>query len=99
MLRTARHGLPLASVTVGLLLAAPGAHAAVLQCGDVITASTRLAIGLVGCPGPNALVVSGTNVQLNLNGHELIGSGTNTGILVDAASRGARVANGRASGF
>lgn len=95
----ARRSLPLAAATLGLALAAPGAQGAVLQCGDVITASTRLDNDLVGCPGPNTLVVRGANVQLNLNGKELIGSGTGTGILVDASSTGARVANGRVSGF
>jgi parallel beta-helix repeat protein len=98
-LRTARFGLPLAAATIGIVLAAPSAQAAVLHCGDVVTRSTRLDNDLVGCPGPNALVISGAGVALNLNGHELTGSGAGTGVLVDAASTGAKVSNGQVSGF
>lgn len=99
MLRTARRGLPLAVATAGLLLVAPGAQAAVLHCGDVVTKNTRLDNNLYGCSGPNALVISGTNVSLNLYGHTVTGTGANTGIAVDPASTGAKISNGRVAYF
>src|SRR4051812_28869456 len=91
--------LPIVVATFGCMIAAPSAQAAVVNCGDVITASTRVDNDLVGCPGPNALVVTGTGVKLDLNGKELIGAGPGTGILVDAASSGTTITNGRVSGF
>src|SRR3954454_11625986 len=94
-----RRVLPLFVATFACMSAAPSARAAIVSCGDVISVSTRVDNDLVGCAGPNALVVKGAGVKLNLNGKEIIGAGAGVGILVDAASSGATISNGRVSGF
>jgi hypothetical protein len=81
-------------------LAMPAASsAAIVQCGDVLTASTRVDNDLVGCATPNALEVDGTGITINLNGHELIGTGSGTGILVRPTASGVTVANGEVDHF
>lgn len=65
-----------ASVTLvgGLVLAAPPASAASVQCGDVVTHSIKLKSDL-GCDGDvDGLIVGADNIKIDLDGHS-IGAG------------------------
>ncbi|GAB7189326.1 hypothetical protein NUM3379_00320 [Kineococcus sp. NUM-3379] len=78
--------------------AAVTSHTALLRCGDVVTASVRLAADLV-CPDGRGLTVAADGVDVNLNGHTLTGAGTDgdweehVGIRVDAED--VTIRNGR----
>lgn len=61
--------------------ATPQAQATNVHCGQIITASVILN-GDLFCDGGTALTLSGSSVVLNLNGHELGGNGTGTGVMV-----------------
>src|SRR5579859_6553666 len=70
-------------------------------CGQVITSSVVFSGDLVGCPA-TGLIVQGSNVTVDLNGHLLRGTGGGPGILVDNAGAGAlavTVKNGAIEGF
>jgi parallel beta-helix repeat protein len=102
LVAAARKSLGVASCAlicaVAVLVAAggAGAHATAVACGDTITADTNLTADLTGCAG-NGLIVGGTGVRLNLNGHIVSGSGAGTGITVTGAD--AAVVNGTVRGF
>ena len=66
------------------------------QCGQHVTASLTLN-GDLTCTSGTALIVTGSNVVLNVNGHQLIGSGPTTGIELDGTSN--TIENGLVSGF
>ncbi|HEX3542546.1 MAG TPA: hypothetical protein VHT75_19110, partial [Acidimicrobiales bacterium] len=71
----------LAAVAVSLaafgLAGAPAAQAAsTVVCGQTITASVTLTADLGPCLG-DGLVVTASNVTLNLNGHTITGGGSN----------------------
>lgn len=95
-------------VLVGIIIAllqlmSPTAQAAPrLQCGDVVTKSTKLRADLTCASGPALRVVSdGRAIVLDLHGHTLSGS-TGTGVWVDGpgASTGrVTVRHGRVTGF
>ena len=70
-------------------------------CGQVITSSVVFSGDLVGCPA-TGLIVQGSNVTVDLNGHLLRGTGGGPGILVDNVGAGAlavTVKNGAIEGF
>lgn len=52
-----------------------------IQCGDTITTDTTLTANLGPCPS-DGLVLSGTEVTLNLNGHTITGSSGGDGLKV-----------------
>ena len=97
-----------APVLVPLLLAAtlavaPGAGAAppratVVPCGAQLTGSVRLAADVV-CPTGGGITLAADGVELNLNGHRLVGPGGGSGIGVLLAARGTTVRNGTISGW
>ena len=98
-----RTGALLATTTLlgAALAVAPGAAAApprasVVPCGAVLTASVRLAADVL-CPTANGIVLAADGVELNLNGHRLVGGGAGTGVFVTA--RGTTVRNGVVSGW
>ncbi|MFI5122239.1 MAG: NosD domain-containing protein [Vicinamibacteria bacterium] len=64
------------ALTVAGLLTLSGAEAANKQpqCGDTITADTRLHSDLVDCPS-NGIVIGADDVTLDLNGHTISGDG------------------------
>ena len=65
------------ALTVLGLLTLNGAQAANTQpnCGDTITADTRLDGDLVDCPN-NGIVIGADDITLDLNGHRIDGDGT-----------------------
>lgn len=54
------------------------------SCGDVIVSDLRLEQDLT-CPG-NGLTVTGSGIQINLNGHTLAGAGPGTGLGIQVIS-------------
>lgn len=67
-----------------------------LSCGAQITGDARLNNDLT-CVG-NALLVSGDDITIDLNGHSLAGNGTANGITV-SASHGVTIFGGSIQGF
>jgi large repetitive protein len=65
------------AAAVGALAALSGAEAADKQpqCGDTITADTRLDRDLVDCPN-NGIVIGVDDITLDLNGHTVSGDGS-----------------------
>ena len=65
------------ALTVLGLLTLNGAQAANTQpnCGDTITADTRLDGDLVDCPN-NGIVIGADDITLDLNGHRIDGDGS-----------------------
>ena len=59
------------------LLPTAAAEASHVQCGDVITQSTKLDSDLLNCPG-DGVVIGADDVTLDLNGHVIDGDGTET---------------------
>lgn len=85
-------------------LATPGAAAAppravVVPCGAVLTSSVRLAADVV-CPSGGGITLAADGIELNLNGHALVGPGIDvplTGVVV--AARDVVVRNGTVRGW
>ena len=75
-------GIACASALMFCLITSSG-HAAAVSCGDVVTADIVVENDLVGCAG-NGLVISASDVVVDLNGHTVSGLGSGTGILVAA---------------
>ncbi|MEV3984512.1 right-handed parallel beta-helix repeat-containing protein [Nonomuraea sp. NPDC049758] len=73
-----------------------GATTSAVACGDVLTTSTTLTADLT-CPG-GALTIGADNVDLDLNGHTITGSGTGNGLMV-AGRTGTTLRNGTITGF
>lgn len=67
-----------------------------LACGAQISSDVRLANDLT-CVG-NALLVSGDDITIDLNGHALTGNGTGNGITVSASHR-VTIFDGSVTGF
>jgi len=86
-------GSTVAIVAVLLVWVAPGfaRSKANVVCGQVITSSVVFASDLLGCPA-TGLVVQGSNVTVDLNGHLLQGTGGGPGILIDNVGAGALAA-------
>jgi parallel beta-helix repeat protein len=86
------------ALSSSLGLAAP-AMAKKVQCGDVITADTKVSNDLKNCPD-DGLVVGADDVTLDLNGHTIDGdeSGLDSGILIDGHD-GVTVKNGTLKQF
>jgi parallel beta-helix repeat protein len=93
-------------LTIGLLLAlatpasaAPkGLPARVVECGQVITESLRLANPLRDCADAG-LVVGAPNITIDLGGHRIEGSGTGAGVDNSAGHDGVTIRNGIVSDF
>ncbi|MGW2158952.1 right-handed parallel beta-helix repeat-containing protein [Nonomuraea sp. NPDC001699] len=84
-------------LSAALMSANPaGASTSAVACGDVLTTNTTLTDDLT-CPG-GALTIGADDVDLDLNGHTITGSGTGNGLLV-AGRRGTTVRNGTIAGF
>ena len=100
--RTSRTAI--AGLLFSPLLAAPAWGAqTTLHCGDVITANTRLAADLTGCP-VHGLVIGADGITLDLNGHTIAGDGVaatgnpDVGVLSGGHDR-VIVRNGAVTGF
>jgi parallel beta-helix repeat protein len=95
---------PLLPLGVLLALAAPASAAAkklparVVECGQVITESLRVANPLVDCPDAG-LVVGAPDITIDLGGHRVEGSGNATGIDNSAGHDGVAIRNGSVSDF
>jgi hypothetical protein len=87
-------------VVTGLVTAGP-ANAATLACGAAITHDTTLSANVGPCTGTDGLVITASNVTLNLSGFRIIGKkrpGDQAGIrLVNVT--GVTVKGGTVSGF
>lgn len=59
----------------GLAAPVPASAAGAIQCGSVITASVTLTADVGPCPG-DGLVVTGSNITIDLGGHSVIGTFT-----------------------
>jgi parallel beta-helix repeat protein len=84
----------------GVVSAGP-AHAAVLSCGSTVTQSTTLSANVGPCSATDGLVVTASNITLNLNGYKVIGRthvGDQAGIRLVNVS-GVTVRNGTVQGF
>jgi parallel beta-helix repeat protein len=68
----------------------------ILACGDVIVSDVVLENDLT-CPG-NGLTVTGTDINIDLNGHTIAGAGVGQGITVNA-SQGVSIFGGSVRGF
>jgi len=69
-------------VMTGVVAAGP-ASAAVLACGSTVTQSTTLTANIGPCAGTDGLVVTASNVTLDLNGFKILGKksgGDNAGV-------------------
>jgi parallel beta-helix repeat protein len=65
----------LALAVAGCLVFSEGqASASPVDCGDTITADTKLHRDLVNCPN-NGIVIGANNITLDLNGHRIDGDG------------------------
>ncbi|MBB2902257.1 hypothetical protein FHR75_003088 [Kineococcus radiotolerans] len=91
--------LALASLGGGGPAVAAVPRASVVPCGAVLTADVRLAADVV-CPGGPGIVLAADGVELNLNGHRLVGPGLRFGPTgVEVAAEDVVVRNGRISGW
>lgn len=63
------------ALAISIALLPLPAHAAHVECGDVITQHTRLDADLLDCPG-DGVVIGASNVSLDLGGHTIDGIGT-----------------------
>ncbi|WP_432535310.1 right-handed parallel beta-helix repeat-containing protein [Kineococcus arenarius] len=100
-LTTARLTTACAALATGLL-AAPAAaappRATTVECGAVLTTSVRLAADVV-CPDGDGVVLAADGIELNLNGHALVGPGTSSGAGVLVRAEDVTVRNGTISGW
>ncbi|HEX2273705.1 MAG TPA: right-handed parallel beta-helix repeat-containing protein [Acidimicrobiales bacterium] len=87
--RTARAQLSLALLAGVVVLGGLGgvAEAHTRHCGDVITADEELHNDIGPCHG-DGLVVRGSNITVNLNGHTIFGEG---GLVVEHQAAGVRI--------
>ena len=87
-----------ASVTLvgGLVLAAPPASAASVQCGDVVTHSIKLKSDLRCADGVDGLIVGANNIKINLDGHSIHvgGDGSRTVGIRNEGFDNVRILNG-----
>ncbi|HEX2041491.1 MAG TPA: right-handed parallel beta-helix repeat-containing protein [Acidimicrobiales bacterium] len=82
-----RLGVTLAIVLLASVGLAGVAEAHTRQCGDVITADEELHNDIGPCHG-DGLVVRGSNITVNLNGHTIFGEG---GLVVEHQAAGVRI--------
>lgn len=94
----------MAAAAVATVATADPAHAAVPACGSTITVDTVLTADL-SCTG-DGLIIGGPNVDLDLAGHTVAGTGSafgaggsGTGVRLVPVASGATVRNGRVRGF
>ena len=93
-----------ASVTLvgGLVLAAPPASAASVQCGDVVTHSIKLKSDL-SCGGDvDGLIVGADNIKIDLDGHSIGAGWRGSGRAVGIRNEGfdnVRILNGRITNY
>ncbi|MFN2606595.1 MAG: hypothetical protein ABR511_01675 [Acidimicrobiales bacterium] len=96
-----------AMVGGGLMAGAPAGAQTAVACGTVITVSTTLTTDVGPC-ATDGLIIGGSGVTLNLNGHKVFGApapgtqgaaaGQNVGVRFAGVSR-STVTNGEVSGF
>jgi parallel beta-helix repeat protein len=92
-----------ASLTLAAWVVPVAAQAApastVVTCGQILTSNTRLANGLVGCPG-DGLVIGADNITVDLAGHSISGvnAAGSEGIANDGHG-GVRIQNGTIAKF
>lgn len=80
----------------------PGAHAAPVSCGDILTENTVLTADLTCDSSTDALIIAADNVTLNLNGHTISGPGayaTPWAAIRVFRQSGVTIKNGAATGF
>jgi len=75
----------------------PASNLVALACGDTVTTSVTLTADITGCGG-RGLSVGANGIVINLNGHEISGSGMLQG-LFDPSFTGVVFENGTVSGF
>ncbi|WP_337062222.1 right-handed parallel beta-helix repeat-containing protein [Kineococcus sp. G2] len=84
------------------LLAAPAVaappRATTVECGAVLTSSVRLAADVV-CPDGDGVVLAADGIELNLNGHALVGPGDSSGVGVLVRAEDVTIRNGTISGW
>lgn len=87
---------------VGVALTPWSPASAAVQCGDVLTANTKLTSDLTCDASGDALGIGADGVTLNLNGHTITGPGAYAtpyaGVRVAGHAK-ARITNGKITGF
>jgi parallel beta-helix repeat protein len=74
MMRRISLAIPALAVAGCLALSAGHASASPVDCGDTITADTKLHSDLINCPN-SGIVIGANNITLDLNGHRIDGDG------------------------
>jgi len=93
-------GAAITLVVTGMVSAGP-AQAAVLACGSTVSQSTTLTANVGPCAGGDGLVITASNITLNLNGFKVIGkkhAGDAAGVRL-ANVTGVTVRGGTVQGF
>jgi hypothetical protein len=80
----------LAALAMGSVLVAPAAAQTDVSCGSEITESTTLTHDIGPCPG-DGLIVTASNITLDLNGHTVTGASGSPGSSEQVGIRLARV--------
>ena len=92
-----------ASVTLvgGLVLAAPPASAASVQCGDVVTHSIKLKSDLRCAADLDGLIVGANNIKIDLDGHSINvgGDGSRAVGIRNEGFDNVRILNGRITNY
>lgn len=104
--RTSRFATAVAAVAMavaGGILVAPSSGAGeiplkTLQCGEKIVESVRLKADVGPCPG-DGIVISAHGITLDLNGHEVLGTGKESGISSLGENANVSIKNGTVRGF
>lgn len=92
------------ALSVSFLLCGIGyvdiAEAQTVMCGEIITQDTTLDSDVGPCPG-DGIIVRGHGITVDLGEHQIVGSGTGTGIVLEpgASFGGSTIRNGAVIGF
>ena len=88
-----------AAMAASVVVVAPAAAKSAPQCGQTVTASTKLKHDLVGCAG-NGLVVGADNITIDLNGHSIRGVNAPGSIgIADDGHQRVKIKNGTIADF
>jgi hypothetical protein len=90
--------IAVAAAMVALMATAPAAMATHVSCGDTITADTTLDSDLANCPG-DGVVIGADNITLDLNGHQIDGTGSNEGVDNGSGFQGVTIKRGSIQQF